>query len=454
MTTAASNTAPGPVGLSPTLSDFHQHMVALRWDYLRIVERMNPLDAQQAQGRAGVATPHINPEAAVQAVEGLTPWPGLPDGALKAYARGPNQRRVARALQYITPEDRVLDIGCGFGHVSGLVLRNVAPQFYVGVDIGRHRIAAARNMIEANGLSESAHDLRVLDMRNIDPRFIAETRPTLVMSLEVLEHLDNPLDALRVMTRNLPESTDVLVSVPLRGRLEFCAGHHSFFDVDRIQRMIAGAGLHVQFVEPIENTWAFLLLSKSDTPSNRLARLMASAPALPSAGDAPIPFHEPFVREERSFQRVPLEGDLSRFRSRWKYRSRRVTLGQSGVRSEVEAGDDASGSHYGGISVPVPALRGMRGRIGLEAPERITHLHIDACGEDRKPVLRWRRRIGRAAATSVIEFALSATETQGGFEQLQDGDWMRVGRVDVYIATRAGAEVAVSLEALEIEPLF
>ena len=129
---------------------------------------------------------------------------------------------------------RALDIGCGFGYVSGVLLRDTALSCYCGIDKGEHRISAAREMLATNGLTHTSNHFETRNLFRIDADFMRRQRPTLIILCEVLEHLTNPLEPLSTVVHPAPDDASILFSVPLAGRLENVKGHKSFFDVDRL----------------------------------------------------------------------------------------------------------------------------------------------------------------------------------------------------------------------------
>src|SRR5699024_2685891 len=82
----------------------------------------------------------------------------------------------------------------------------------------------------------------------------------------------------KILADVLPEGADLLFSVPLFGRLESVWGHLSVFDVARLKRMLAGAGLIAHHVEPVANTWTFVVASKSSEPSERVRQARSRPP--------------------------------------------------------------------------------------------------------------------------------------------------------------------------------
>jgi 16S rRNA (guanine1207-N2)-methyltransferase len=67
---------------------------------------------------------------------------------------GPDAGTLAMlSLIEFRPDDRVLDLGCGYGLVGILAAKTVAPSQVVMVDIDPAAVAAARYNADANGVS-------------------------------------------------------------------------------------------------------------------------------------------------------------------------------------------------------------------------------------------------------------------------------------------------------------
>jgi hypothetical protein len=113
---------------------------------------------------------------------------------------------------------------------------------------------------------------------------VAATGATVVVCCEVLEHLSDPEKALRALADALPDGADLIFSVPLYGRLEAVWGHCTVYDVARLRSMCEAAGLYVHHVEPLANTWNYVVASRGPEPSARVreaaSRSWPTAPAM------------------------------------------------------------------------------------------------------------------------------------------------------------------------------
>ena len=102
--------------------------------------------------------------------------------------------------QHIPANSKILDVGCGDGHTSGVWLRDHGHD-YIGVDISENAVRDARS-IDIN-----AH--RIEDVASLP--FSDETFDA-VVCIEVLEHLFAPQRALKEILRVLKPGRGVLIA--------------------------------------------------------------------------------------------------------------------------------------------------------------------------------------------------------------------------------------------------
>jgi methionine biosynthesis protein MetW len=119
------------------------------------------------------------------------------------YPHGGITPELEELLQaHVSPAARCLDVGCGDGGTSGVWLKEHAAS-YVGVDISENAVRDARS-------------------RGLDARRIADTGQLpfpdasvdVAVCIEVLEHLFDPLGAVREMARVLAPGGVLIATVP------------------------------------------------------------------------------------------------------------------------------------------------------------------------------------------------------------------------------------------------
>jgi 2-polyprenyl-3-methyl-5-hydroxy-6-metoxy-1,4-benzoquinol methylase len=115
----------------------------------------------------------------------------------------------------------------------------VRPKCYAGIDLTDAKFESVREMARVNGIDTSGWFLGVKDLHDLTPDWVAEHDPTIVLLLEVLEHLPDPQRALQILADAIPPETQLLFSVPMFGRIEMCWGHLSRFNAGRVRRLCA-----------------------------------------------------------------------------------------------------------------------------------------------------------------------------------------------------------------------
>jgi 2-polyprenyl-3-methyl-5-hydroxy-6-metoxy-1,4-benzoquinol methylase len=130
----------------------------------------------------------------------------------KHESRNPLQRRLIRSFHDqilscvgLASPSRILEIGCGEGYVLAEIQRARLDTHLIGIDQSEAAIEAAKRRVAPPA------ELHVGDAREMTSTFEGG-RPDLVLMLEVLEHLEDPvkmLDDLAALT-----SRYVLLSVP------------------------------------------------------------------------------------------------------------------------------------------------------------------------------------------------------------------------------------------------
>jgi 2-polyprenyl-3-methyl-5-hydroxy-6-metoxy-1,4-benzoquinol methylase len=385
----------------------HQEIVSSQWRTIELLERMPEREARhvvadefRAQYRDALA--HL-PK--------LTPWPKLPQRNLRVYRNRANQTRVWRVCQYLSSDDRILDIGMGHGWMPGTLALAVRPRTYAGVDLTDSKFDSVREMAEVNGIDTSRWFLGVKDLYDLTPEWVSQHDPTIVLLLEVLEHLPNPDRALQTIAGAISPDAQLLFSVPMLGRVEACWGHVSLFDTHRVRRLCENAGLTVHWVEPVANTWQLLLVSRSSTPPARVASLArrerAASTVRPDGDLGPVlpPDGDP------AFHRVSLK-PTTLAPSAWvRGLSEHGISNHStgGVRLDARAeGGLPRSRRYAGLALPVHGMRVLRIELAVPEPRGVTRLFVEGRDGDGRRTVRWdfaptwRRRIRPKDTTYVL----------------------------------------------------
>jgi SAM-dependent methyltransferase len=175
---------------------------------------------------------------------------------------------------------RVLDLACGVGYGAPILLGNPAVEDYVGVDVEYEAIAQARidPPPKARFLQGSAFSLPFGD-GSFDT----------IVSLETLEHLDEPARALAEFRRVLRPGGVLVGSVPTAVFEAFCTAHYGpnpfhlqSFGVEPLQELLGGVFPCVRvFVARVSLVAALYDAAGEQGPFHH--RLVAEAPATGSA---------------------------------------------------------------------------------------------------------------------------------------------------------------------------
>jgi SAM-dependent methyltransferase len=138
----------------------------------------------------------------------------------------------------------VLDLACGIGYGAKILLDNPAVMDYVGVDVAEDAIAEAQRTAPAHArfITGSALDLP-FDHAAFDA----------IVSLETLEHLEDPARAVAEFRRVLKPYGVLVGSVPTASFEDFCTGqygknpyHLQKFGAPELKELLAAAFPHVQ----------------------------------------------------------------------------------------------------------------------------------------------------------------------------------------------------------------
>ena len=110
------------------------------------------------------------------------------------------------AMQFIKPNDRVLDVGCGTGDFARAIEIGRGCKV-VGIEPNKERAAVARD----SGLEVVTGYLDEFTINSLTHR---EQRFDIIMFMDVLEHVADPLALLEVAMNYLVEEGKILISVP------------------------------------------------------------------------------------------------------------------------------------------------------------------------------------------------------------------------------------------------
>ncbi len=168
------------------------------------------------------------------------------DGCVDAQRLGPltlvRYRLVRRELAgRICEASRVLDVGCGNGTLLASLSNVVPVKNLIGVELSPEGVRTARSDIKPNLIVGDF--LQMIDELAADPFDI-------VVSSEVLEHVDDPKEVATGFFRVLKPGGTVVITVPAQMRYwsaqDVNAGHQRRFEFDDFDRMMREIGYEVE----------------------------------------------------------------------------------------------------------------------------------------------------------------------------------------------------------------
>jgi 2-polyprenyl-3-methyl-5-hydroxy-6-metoxy-1,4-benzoquinol methylase len=138
-------------------------------------------------------------------------------------------REVAEACAAWRPRS-VIDVGCGTGNLLHAIVERTSPGRVVGVDHARAGIARARQLVPSG-------EFQVVDLKKLNLNETFE----LVLCTEVLEHLADPEEAVRVLVRLCADTGAIVVTVP-DGAEDTWEGHRNFWTESELQEFLTPYG--------------------------------------------------------------------------------------------------------------------------------------------------------------------------------------------------------------------
>lgn len=141
----------------------------------------------------------------------------------------------AFVAESIGDSDRVVDFGCGPGHLAQILAERSHAE-YTGVDFSPVALEAAR-------LRAPRYPFVLEELPGCVPALVARYRPDVAVFCEVLEHIEQDLESLRA----LPDGTRVLATVPSFDD----PGHVRVFENERVVLERYRSVLSIAQVKPI-----------------------------------------------------------------------------------------------------------------------------------------------------------------------------------------------------------
>lgn len=435
-------------------------LVRAAWHEIHVMENVREAPAQKLYQKRWEAVRD-------QAHELFTPHEGSQDmlspHMRRLYESPANVTRFRRTVQYLEPGDRVLEIGIGKGYLATTILTEGQLDGYLGLDLVQSNADATKKMLAANGVGANA-DARVGDLYDLTRADAEAIDASFVICCEVLEHVPDPEQGLKVLADALPAGAELLFSTPLLGRLEGVWGHTAMFGVERIRRMLRGAGLVAHHVEALHNTWVSVLASKSEEPSSRTRALVSHDLDIMDGIDVPA--------ERPQAVRNAAPAQLERTRSVWARRMDQTLHGGDGqplpaadartsqtgsaqpnagpLRITATPTAGAEGAPYIGVAFPTPTDTPPRGvRLELQAPDldQFQRLYVEL-RKDREVIARWTWVPSERRPKAQNPTFMLTDGTKGGFFRRSPsykGDFADADTVEVFARVQDGSDAELTI---------
>ncbi|WP_109505235.1 class I SAM-dependent methyltransferase [Nocardioides speluncae] len=430
-------------------------LVRAGWELTDVVERLG----------AGAGERHFADRWRTERERGEAGYRPLRTGDLVSerdramYETPTNLSRFRRTLDFVLEGDRVLEVGIGRGYLGTRIMREAGAASYLGLDIVEENATATRQTLEVNGYAARA-TARVGDLYDLTRADVEGS--DLLVCCEVIEHVPDPELALQVLAESLPDSTELLVTTPLLGRLETVWEHVAIFGVARLQQLMERAGLTVHHVEPVANQWVLILCSRGGGPSARAAQAVSrGAPDVRPVAPADRPTRVTNV----DIRKIEPQA------SRWNKRLASVTtelvdappLGEEyaeepadgwalAVRLEAlppDGLDDESG-RYGGVAFACPdgdGVVGVRFELELVEVSGAVTFYADFHQAGAR-VARWKWDLQEKPKKPRPTFVLRPGLKGHYFRPLSIGDVRTADTLEIFAELRSGATVEFRLHRL------
>jgi hypothetical protein len=285
--------------------------------------------------------------------------------------------------------------------------------------------------------------VRFGDLYELQRETVEASGATVVTCCEVLEHVPDAAEAVKVLTRALPDKADLVFSVPLYGRIENVWGHSTTFDSTRLKLICAEAGLYVHHVEPVANTWTLVVASRRPEASDRVRHALSAIPSL-----------SPSVPLARAYDfRSVQQAEISARQGPWTPRSEVSPAHKGNVRCDVPRDRLAvfrSAGRPAGVTFPVEGLTALRLRLDLPDRAPVSSVVVAAYAADQL-VGRWawqpRRSQLAHAKTHRWAFRFGSGPAHFDYHGAAATTMADVSNVDVLVRTRSGKPVSFTLGA-------
>ena len=158
----------------------------------------------------------------------LKPWSTIRNDTWRIFHDWANVERIAKVLDQISVHENILELGCGYGYLAGVLIKNRDPLWYVGVDIDPKAILSCNGMLTVNKLSGNnsfilGDAIKILNYAQ---------KPSVVLCVETLEHVADYNSLIHTAFSFLDSTNRAIISVPRYNIMTKVKGHINNFKND------------------------------------------------------------------------------------------------------------------------------------------------------------------------------------------------------------------------------
>lgn len=419
-----------PSGALELLRDEH---VRQGFAALEVLERLDPGLARR------LLKDHLEADAR-RATETLTVLPRKPGAIPRNYSTmtsEANHTRVRRLLDFVVSGERLLEIGVGFGYITGVLLRDATISGYAGVDIGDKQIAKAQKVAEIYNAASVPVHLEVRNLYDLTPEWVDNHDPDLVLLLEVLEHVPDAERALATVARCVREDAAILFSVPTNGRIEHVWGHVSIFDGARIRAMCAHAGLAIQHLETVQDQWVLVLATRGRAVPPRLIELIRRTPPVEIDPATAVPYFIGIPTTAVTLEHSPRTGKAT------------LELDRDGAARLTVGSPRSLRSHVAAVGFPTAGDLRLRLELSFDEPKNVRNVEINLRGARGTRSVGWMWDcIKRPAGSDRKTYVLRPGKASGPFRPFGVAELGEAVTAKVIVRTRPRRRVSLALHRL------
>lgn len=159
----------------------------------------------------------------------------------QSYEDETGHARFENALERITANQKVLDIGCGVGTFCKMVKDKYPSCIVCGIDISERAIEENKKVMpEIEWIAGKLEDSK------LDSDF------DLVFSGETLEHLDDPEVLFEIAYRALKVGGELIITTPKNDMID-SPEHTWMFDTEDIEKLYLSSGFSLPVFLPLAN---------------------------------------------------------------------------------------------------------------------------------------------------------------------------------------------------------